>query len=136
MFSQLINPNSFSLSSQGKCSSPLIILWSPLDLLQLIHVFLFLGATKLDAALQVEPCESRVERQNHLHRPAGLTSLDAAQSTTGFLISKHTLLSHFPFFIHTLKSFCSRAALNALITHIHLLMDYFILKKDDKIMYF
>ena len=37
---------------------------------------------------------SGVKGQNHLPRPAGHTSLDAAQDTVGFLGCKHTLPAH------------------------------------------
>jgi len=40
-----------------------------------------LGAPELDAGLQVGFHESGVKGQNHLPRPAGHTSLDAAQDT-------------------------------------------------------
>ncbi|NXC65955.1 LBN protein, partial [Anhinga anhinga] len=46
----------------------------------------------LDAALQVGSHQSRVEGQNHLPRPAGHASFDAAQDTLGFLGCKCTLL--------------------------------------------
>jgi len=44
-----------------------------------------LGAPELDAGLQVESDQSGVKGQNHLPRPAGHASLDAAQDTVGFL---------------------------------------------------
>lgn len=43
-------------------------------------------------------CESRVEGQNPLPRPAGHTPSDAAQDSTGFLGCKHTLPAHVEFF--------------------------------------
>ena len=62
----------------------------PLDLLQQFHV-LVLGAPELDTVLQVRFHERRVEKQKHLPRPAGHTSLDATQDTVGPLGCKRTL---------------------------------------------
>ena len=45
----------------------------PLDLLQQLYV-LVLQAPKLDTILQVGSHESRIERQNHIPRPAGQLS--------------------------------------------------------------
>ena len=42
----------------------------------------------------------RAKGQNHLPRPAGHASFDAAQDTAGFLGCKCTLLAHVQFFIH------------------------------------
>jgi len=55
----------------------------PLDPLQNACVILVLRAPELDAGLQVGSHQSRVEGQNHLPRPAGHTSLDAAQDAVG-----------------------------------------------------
>ena len=47
-----------------------------------------LGAPELDTALQVWSHQSRGEGQNHLPRPAGHASFDAAQDAVGFLEAK------------------------------------------------
>ena len=52
------------------------------------------GAPELDAVLQVGSHKSEVKGQNHLPRPAGHNSLDAAQITVGFLGCKCTLQAH------------------------------------------
>jgi len=57
----------------------------PLDPLQQLHVLLVLRAPELDAGLQVGSLQSRVEGWNHLPRPAGHTSLDAAQDMFALL---------------------------------------------------
>ena len=57
-------------------------------------VILVLRAPELNAVLQVRSHQSRVEGQNHLSRPVGHASLDAAQDTVGLLGCEHTLLSH------------------------------------------
>jgi len=64
----------------------------PPDLLQHVHVLLVLRAPELDTGLQVGSQESRVKGQNHLPRPAGHASLDAAQDTVGLLGCKLTLM--------------------------------------------
>jgi len=61
-----------------------------LDLLQQLRVFPVLRAPELDAGLQVGPPQSGAEGKNHLPRPAGHASLDAAQDTVG-LGCEHTL---------------------------------------------
>jgi len=48
-----------------------------------------LGAPELDAGLQVGSHQSGAEGQNHLPRPAGHTSFDAAQDTVGLLGCEH-----------------------------------------------
>ncbi|KAK4825708.1 hypothetical protein QYF61_002067 [Mycteria americana] len=66
----------------------------PLDSLQQLHVLLMLGAPELNAVVQLGSHESGVEGQNHLPRPAGHTSFDAAQDTVGFLGCKRQLPAH------------------------------------------
>ncbi|KAK4822945.1 hypothetical protein QYF61_023445 [Mycteria americana] len=88
----------------------------PLDLLQQVHVFPVLRAPELDAVLQVGSHQSRVEGQNHLPRPAGHASFDAAQDTVGLLGCEHTVLAHVQLFTHQYPQvLLSRAALNPLI---------------------
>ena len=53
-----------------------------------------LGAPELNAVLQVGSHKSRAGGENHLRRPAGHASFDAAQNTVSFLGCKHTLLGH------------------------------------------
>ena len=65
---------------------------------QKLHLFPVLGAPDLDAVLQMVPHEGRVERHNHLLRPAGHPS-DAAQDTFGLMGCKCTLLAHVKLFI-------------------------------------
>jgi len=64
----------------------------PLDALQQVHVSPVLRAPHLDTVLQVRPHQRRVEGQDHLPRPAGHASSDAAQDTVGFL--SHTSFHH------------------------------------------
>ncbi|GAB0196099.1 cAMP-dependent protein kinase inhibitor alpha [Grus japonensis] len=59
-----------------------------------LHVSPVLGPPELDAVLQVGSHQSRVEGQDHLPRPAGHTSFDAAQDTVAFLGCKRTLPAH------------------------------------------
>ncbi|GAB0205260.1 hypothetical protein GRJ2_002991600 [Grus japonensis] len=85
----------------------------PLDSLQQLHVSPVLGTPDLDTVLQVESHKSRVEGQNHLPRPAGHTSFDAAQDTVGFLGCKRTLLAHVELLINQYPQvLLLRAALN------------------------
>jgi len=86
----------------------------PLDPLQHIHVLLMLVAPELDAVLQVGSQESGVKRHNHLPRPAGHASLDAAQDTVGFLGCKRTLLAHVELCVHQYPQVLLRAALEPL----------------------
>ncbi|KAK4826723.1 LOW QUALITY PROTEIN: hypothetical protein QYF61_010976 [Mycteria americana] len=88
----------------------------PLDPLQQLHVLLVLRAPELDAVLQVGSHQSRAEGQNHLPRPAGHASLDAAQDTAGLLGCERTLLGHVQLFIHQYpKVLLRRAALDHII---------------------
>ena len=60
--------------------------------------------------------ESGVEGENPLPRPAGHTSLEAAQDTVGFLGCECTLLAHVQFFIQQYPQvLLGRAALNPFI---------------------
>ncbi|PKU46981.1 rna-directed dna polymerase from mobile element hypothetical protein [Limosa lapponica baueri] len=59
-----------------------------------------LRTPKLDAALPVRSHKSRVEEQNHLPRPAGHTSFDAAQDVVGFLGCQSVLSAHVKLPIH------------------------------------
>ena len=85
LFSRLNNPNSLSLSSQERCSSPRIIfvslLWTHSNL---VHIFPVLRASELDAGLQVGSHQSTVEGQNQIPRPAGYAAFHAAQDVVGF----------------------------------------------------
>ncbi|KAK4805791.1 hypothetical protein QYF61_000397, partial [Mycteria americana] len=85
----------------------------PLDSLQQVHVLLILGDPELNAVLQVRSHKSGVEGENHLPRPAGDASFDAAQDTVGFLGFRSTL----PGYVELLITQCHqvlllRAALN------------------------
>jgi len=72
----------------------------PLDPLQHPDILLVLRASELDAVLEVGSHESRIEGQNHLPWPAGHSSLDTTQDTTGLLGCKHTLPAHVESFIN------------------------------------
>jgi len=73
------------------------------------------GAPELNAVLQVGSHESGVKGQNHLPRPAGHASLDAAQDTVGFRGCKRTLSAHVELLIHQyLQVLLLRAALEPL----------------------
>ncbi|KAK4825882.1 hypothetical protein QYF61_003156 [Mycteria americana] len=88
----------------------------PLDPFQQLHVFHVLRTPELDAVLQVESHQSRVEGQNHLPRPAGHASFDADQDTVGLPGCKRTLLAHVQLFIHQYpQGLLQRAALNPFI---------------------
>ncbi|KAK4822933.1 hypothetical protein QYF61_023433 [Mycteria americana] len=88
----------------------------PLDPLQQLHVLLVLRAPELDAVLQVGSHQSRAEGQNHLPRPAGHASFDAAQDTVGLLGCECTLMAHVQLFTHQYPQvLLSRAALNPFI---------------------
>ncbi|KAK4819924.1 hypothetical protein QYF61_015299 [Mycteria americana] len=65
-----------------------------------LHVLLVLRAPELDAVLQVRSHQSRVEGQNHLPRPAGHASSDAAQDVVGLLGCECTLSAHVQLFVH------------------------------------
>jgi len=66
---------------------------------QELRILPVLGATALDAVLQMGSHRSRVERDNPLPLPADHPSVDAAQNTVGFLGCKSTLLAHAQLFI-------------------------------------
>jgi len=88
----------------------------PLDLLQQFHVLLVLRAPELDAGLQVDSHQSGVEGQNQLPRPAGHTSLDAAQDMVGLLGCECILVAHVQLFIRQYPQVLSgRAALDTFI---------------------
>ncbi|KAK4815575.1 LOW QUALITY PROTEIN: hypothetical protein QYF61_004092 [Mycteria americana] len=87
----------------------------PLNPIQQIHV-LVLRAPELDAVLQVRSHQSGVEGQNHLPRPAGHASFDAARDTVGLLGCERTLSAHVQLFIHQyLQVLFCRAALDHII---------------------
>ncbi|KAK4825966.1 hypothetical protein QYF61_003535 [Mycteria americana] len=87
-----------------------------LDPLQQVHLFPVPRTPELDAVLQVGSHQSRVEGQNHLPRPAGHASFDAAQDMVGLLGCEHTLPVHVQLFIHQYpRVFLSRAALHPFI---------------------
>ena len=56
-----------------------------LDVLQQVCVSPVLRTPHLDALPQVRPQQHGVDRQDHLPRPAGHTSFDAAKDPVGFL---------------------------------------------------
>ncbi|KAK4810846.1 hypothetical protein QYF61_008818 [Mycteria americana] len=88
----------------------------PLDPCQQVHVFPVLRTPELDAGLQVGSHQRGVEGQNHLPRPAGHASFDAAQDTVGFLGCERTLPAHVQLFIHQYPQvLLLRAALNPFI---------------------
>jgi len=87
LFSRLNSPSSLSLSSLERYST----LCSPT--LDALHVSPVLRTPYLDTVLQVSPHQCCAERQDHLPRPAGHTSFDAAQDMVGFLICEGTVLA-------------------------------------------
>jgi len=91
LFTRLNNPNSLSLSSQERCSSPQHFSGPPLDPLQQLYVFPVLGAPELDAGLQMVSHQSGAEEQNPLPQPVGHAAFDAAQDAVGLLGCEHTL---------------------------------------------
>ena len=98
---KLNKPKSFSLSSQERCSSPLIILMALLWTHSSSSTsFLYWGSPDLDAILQTGPHKERTKGDNPLPLPAGHHSFDAAQNTFGCLGCKRTLLAHVQLFIH------------------------------------
>ncbi|KAK4827132.1 hypothetical protein QYF61_014526 [Mycteria americana] len=78
----------------------------------MVHVFAVLRAPEVDAVLQVGSHQSRAEGQNHLPRPAGHASFDAAQDTVGLPGCEYTLPAHVQLFIH---QYPPRAAPNPFI---------------------
>ncbi|KAK4810951.1 hypothetical protein QYF61_013359 [Mycteria americana] len=126
-------PSSVTLAEQPQLSQPVLIgevfqpsdhfCGPPLDPLQQACVFLVLGTPELDAVLQVGSHQSRVGGQNHLPRPAGHASFDAAQDTIGFLGCEYTLLAHVQLFIHQYPQvLLCRAVLNPFIPQSVLIM--------------
>ncbi|KAK4816374.1 hypothetical protein QYF61_016278 [Mycteria americana] len=116
LFSRLNNPNSQPLLIGEVFQPPDHFCGPPLDPLQQVHVFPVLRAPELDAVLQVGSHQSRGEGQNHLPRPAGHASFDAAQDTVGFLGCERTLLARIQPFIHQYPQvLLCRAALNPFI---------------------
>ncbi|RMC21736.1 hypothetical protein DUI87_02605 [Hirundo rustica rustica] len=73
----------------------------------MVHdVFLVLRTPDLDTVLQVGSHEGRVERENPLPRPAGHTSLDAAQDVVGLLGYECMLLAYVQVSLDGIPSFC------------------------------
>ena len=74
-----------------------------------------LGAPELNTELRVGCHESIVEGENHLPRPGGHASFDAAQDAVGFLGCKRTLPGHVELLVtqHPQVLLC-RAALSPL----------------------
>ena len=99
LFSRLNNPSSLSLSSQKRCSSPLIILW-PFTGLQNVYASLMLKSSELDTVLQMWPHQSWVKWKDHHSWPAGNTLPNGAQGTISLLYSKGRLLAHVQFCVH------------------------------------
>lgn len=60
-------------------------------MLQQGRAYLVLGTPELDARLQVGSHESGAEHVNHLPRPVGRITFDAAQAVVGFLGCECTL---------------------------------------------
>lgn len=88
-----------SATEQLQLSQPVSVgevLWSsdhlcgPLDPLQQVRVFLMFWASELNVRLQVVS-QSGADGDNHLPRPAGHPSFDAAKDMAGFPGCKHTL---------------------------------------------
>lgn len=75
------------------------------------------GVPELKAVVHVGSQESRVQRENHLHPPAGHVSFDAAQDTVSFLDCKCALLVYVQFFISQQpQDLLLRATLNPFIS--------------------
>ncbi|KAK4816278.1 hypothetical protein QYF61_014350 [Mycteria americana] len=107
-----------------RCSSPLIIfvalLWTHSNRSM---PFLCQRPQNWDAGLQVGSHQSGVEGENHLPRPAGHASFDAAQDNIGFLGCKHTLPARIQIFIpHYPQVLLCRAALNAFVAQFVLIL--------------
>jgi len=79
--------------------------------------FFVLRAPELDTGLQMGSHKSGVKGQNHLPRPAGHASLDAAQDRVGLLGCERTLLDHIDLLVNQHPQvLLLRATLNMLIT--------------------
>ncbi|KAK4816463.1 hypothetical protein QYF61_017191 [Mycteria americana] len=116
LFSRLNNPNSQPFLIGEVFHPPDHFRGPPLDPLQQVHVFPVLRAPELDAVLQVGSQQRGVKGQNHLPRPAGHASFDAAQDMVGLLGCKHTLPAAVQLFIHQYPQvLLHRAALNPFI---------------------
>ena len=66
----------------------------PLDLLQWVPVLLVLGASELNAVLQITSHQRRVKGDNNLPQLAGHAVFEVAQDMAGFLGCKHISLAH------------------------------------------
>ena len=90
LFSKLNNPSSLSLSSQERCSIPLLtfvaLLWTHFNSSMSFLCWVLQSCTQ-DSRWGL----SRAERENHQPWPAGHPSFDAARDTVGLLGCKHTL---------------------------------------------
>jgi len=82
-----------------------------------------LRTPELNAGLQVGSHWSGAEGQNHLPRPAGHASLDAAQDMVGLLGCERTLSAHVQLFIHQYPQVLLRAALNPFIPQSVLILE-------------
>jgi len=71
-----------------------------LGMLQQVYISPVLRTPHLDAVPHGRPHQCGVEVQDHLPRPAGCASFDAAQNTVGFLSCEDTLLAQVQLAIH------------------------------------
>ena len=66
----------------------------------MLHIFLVLGTSDLDAVFQISLYKGKVERDCHLPCSVGYHSFDAAQDTADFLGCKYIPLAHVNTFIY------------------------------------
>lgn len=93
LFFRLSNPNSFSVLSLQRISSPLKlftdILWNLIDL----H-FSCAEDSRSGQSTPGGVTQEQIERKNHLPQPAGHSSFDTAEDMAGILGCEHMVLTH------------------------------------------
>ena len=86
----------------------------------------------LNVVLQVRPHQHRAERQDHLPRPAGRASFDAAQDMVGFLGCEGTSLVHIELPIHQYRQVLfSKAVLSPFIPQLVLVVEVTLTQMQD-----
>ena len=113
LFTRLNNPNSLNLSSNERCSSPLMIfvvfLWTHSSS---SSPFLSRGP---QTCIQLGPHKGKVEGNNHLSFPLATPLLSQPRIQLAFWAAS-ALLAHVELFVHQYAQVLSRAVLNELFS--------------------
>ena len=103
LFSGLNNPNSLSLYSQQRCSSPWIIFVASSGPTPRGPGLSCAEGSRAGCRTPGGSYQSGAEWQNPLPCPAGHAAFDAAQDMVGLLGCKHTFVAHVQLFTHQIS---------------------------------